>query len=126
MRLTTEDDDDAPPIASEDDEEELRKAYHRAAYREAIAHFLPLPPTSCLLCRSYHGAQLEAHNRAVASARAYYREVVAILPANHVIISRDFVDFGPMEIISIEWRLPAEDHQADAAIGSDDSMEEVD
>ena len=44
--LTSEDDDGAPPFASEYDEEESREAYQRAAYREAIAHFLPLPRTS--------------------------------------------------------------------------------
>jgi hypothetical protein len=73
--LTSEDDDGAPPFAREYDEEESREAYQRAAYREAIAHFLPLPRTSCLLCRSYQKAQLDADNRAMArlSARANIR-----------------------------------------------------
>ena len=47
--LTSEDDDGAPPFASEYDAEESREAYQRAAYREAIAHFLPLPRTSYFL-----------------------------------------------------------------------------
>jgi len=114
-------------VDTHDDEEESREAHQRATCREAIAHFMPLPRTSCLLCRSYHEAQLDADNRAMAmaSARANIREAIATLPANHVIITPDFVDFGPMQIISIEWRHPAEYHQAAAPIGSRD-MKEVD
>jgi hypothetical protein len=122
--LTSEDDDGAPPFAREYDEEESREAYQRAAYREAIAHFLPLPRTSCLLCRSYQKAQLDADNRAMArlSARANIREAIAILPANHVIITRDFVNHSRFP----DERRYSADYDQAAAVYDSDGVEEVD
>ena len=121
--LTSEDDDGAPPFASEYDEEESREAYQRAAYREAIAHFLPLPRTSYFWSLWQERVARDRQKR-VARARADYRGAIAILPANHVVISQDFVDFAPMQITRVEWRYPAEYDQAAAAIGSHD-MEEI-
>ena len=122
--LTSEDDDGAPPFASEYDEEESREAYQRAAYREAIAHFLPLPRTSYLWSLWQERVARDRQERA-ARARADYREAIAILPANHVIITRDFVDFAQIQITRDERRYSAEYDQAAAAIDSD-GIEEVD
>jgi hypothetical protein len=74
--LTSEDDDGAPPFAREYDEEESREAYQRAAYREAIAHFLPLPRTSYLWSLWQERVARDRQERA-ARARADYRERAA-------------------------------------------------
>ena len=119
--LTSEDDDGAPPFAREYDEEESREAYQRAAYREAIAHFLPLPRTSYLWSLWQERVARDRQER-VARARADYRGAIAILPANHVIITRDFVNHSRFRD---ERRYSAEYDQA-AAVYDSDGVEEVD
>ena len=144
--LTSEDDGGAPPLASSsvdgegssEDEEESPLTSNDAAYlREVFAHYAS---NDYVVSGdhgphfSYHGAH-DAHNRAVASARAYQRaiEAISILPEGQVIVFRDFVPTHEAILVAMqEMRLEVRFNmgygecinQAAAAIGSRD-IEEV-